>query len=873
MCSHYNQKHPSEKLQWKEVFLDIEEPHQLVKDIEPYLLQVKIKYGIRKPNKENNQLRQYQCPYCNYTCNFNSSYNRHLRIHAGKKPYKCGYCNFHAREPYVIRKHSKIKHLNEEVKIEKDIYYNVPYRYSNESKIKSTINTKIKLKNQNKQKSKKVSEKVDNSNLDMELVSNSFALKNSTVINQIKPSLISKYKLHMKENEFEKDQDYNNYEANKDLKDSYMHSEVAIESKETKVATSNKEIVYSKNTILNNFTNFTSNDLQNTQLKLRYDSVEKTINMDSPLLKVSENIKGSHQNSVNASKSKSEFIFENDAKSLMLIQCPLSSDKQKLCQETSNVNKNLSKVDGIDANLTKKSEDNCLNLKKFYQQQDEAVSKRHSIILCEDNDFNNKTVVIRLCSVNLEEITGDNFKTKLSESIRIDNIKEMYETLSANGDISVDTYDVAINSSHEISQCESFLSLKQRNQECSNTIETEKEIQDAKINESLQLETNSNVINEFEILKSSVIYPNQNKGYKELDVHKCGLKVDYFENNIGCLTDLMPQDLSNDPVTIPSVLNQNMLGLDYQNRDYFSPDKIRNMMNNLGNGRIECTICSVTTTRRAFYKHAKKHFNIKPFQCGYCNYRSIEKSKIRVHNSFCHPGSQCIIIKLSPNTASMDVALSNLESTEYSDAIDFSKNVSSHSNDKKKKLNVRGKLSTKLRVKETESLSASGWFRCPVCQKELRYHLPTLRRHLYTHFNYKPFKCGLCPFTASDGGEVRGHHITHRSTDEAKVEISGAVMHPDLAKLLVDSFGYSQLNHHEIDFPSKKKIKRKNASVSNVTMGNLEQEEILSSAGSKDNICSDSTNYKERDLNEFHLSPDCICENGDVKHVRVTGVI
>lgn len=765
MSSHYYQEHHSKKPQWKEVFLDIGGPNQLVKDVEPYLLEVKIKYGIRKPNKTSNLKRQYQCPHCDYISNFNSSYNRHLRIHGGKKDFKCGYCNYHAREAYVIHKHSTKMHLNQEVKIEKDIGYNVPYRYSKQSKIESTKKSDIKAKNKNMQCSftsstfsnDAISEKVETFISDEGPISNPDISKTDNV----NVSLISRDNKQISDYEIVKSWDHSYYEKNKVTKVSYVYAEGTRESKEENIVSLKKEKEHSVNSSLEKNGNTNLQDMQLKRVKKIYESEKTFTNLDLRLIEESENIQISCQNNINVNKSRSE--FENDARFLKVKQYPLATDKLEVRQERSIINKDLTRVGCVDVDFSDNLKD-YINSNKIVQQQNDSISELPSIVLCEDTDFETEAVII--LSIDREEVIDNRFKTKLP-IIPGDNMKEINEILSTNNDSSIGTCNVVGNS----------LFSKQGWLECPKITEIEKEIKDKSI-----------TIMEYENFKDSETYKKGDKKDNEFDVH---------ENRLGnkCPKNLFIPPKLNNPYASDG-MTQDMIGLDYQNRDYFNPDKIRNMMKIVGNGRLECSICNVTTTRRAFYKHAKKHFNIKPFQCGHCNYQSIEKSMIRVHNSRCHSGSQCVIIKLSPKTASKlskDLELIKHKSNDFSDSLNLRKNMSGHNTENCVKNNPEENLNIEPRVLKNKSISASnqvGSFKCPVCGKELRYHLPTVRRHLYTHYNYKPFKCGLCHFTASAVGEIRGHHVTHRTTEEARIESSGAVMDPNLTKLLEDSFGY-----------------------------------------------------------------------------------
>lgn len=753
MSSHYYQEHPSKKIQWKEVFLDIGGPNNLVEDVEPYILQVKVKYGIRKPNKTSSLQRQYQCPHCDYISNFNSSYNRHLRIHGGKKDFKCGYCNFHAREAYVIHKHSKKMHLNCEVKIEKDIGYNVPYRYSKQPKISSFIESEIKTKKQDDPgrltsstlSNDAIKEKVETFISDKGPNSICATSKISNVVNA---SITSRHSKQILDYGIEKLWDHSYYEKSKVSTDAILYDKERRDLK-VNVVSLNKGREYVIETCLEKNE---INNLNNKELKVieKYEGDKTSINLESQLFEESRNIEMSHQKEVSNSKSRSE--FQTDARSLTLKKGHLTNYKSEMNREISIVDKNTTKINGAEVYLSENQKDHISSKKNDF------ISDQPSIVLCENNDFESDTILI--LSID-QEVIENTFNTNVPIILN-DDMKGINETLPANNDSLIGVNNTGGDSFSE-----------EGSKECPKVTETENKMIN-KIIPSI----------EYENTKDSEIYEKDN----EFDVHKKGLENDNLQKT------LVPPILSNVPYASDWV-SQN-IGLDYQNRDYFNPDNIRNMMKILGNGRLECTICCVSTTKRAFYKHAKKHFNIKPYQCGHCNYRSIEKSMIRGHNSRCHSGSHCVIIKLSPKNASnlsQDLLLSKHKIGDDSDLLGFENNMSNHITDKSMKLNFEEDLNTESRNIKNKPISASNQLRlfiCPVCQKELRYHHPTVRRHLYVHYNYKPYKCGLCHFTSSTAGEIRGHHVTHRTTEEARIESSGAVMNPNLTKLLEESVGY-----------------------------------------------------------------------------------
>ncbi|XP_068086769.1 uncharacterized protein [Anabrus simplex] len=48
-----------------------------------------------------------------------------------------------------------------------------------------------------------------------------------------------------------------------------------------------------------------------------------------------------------------------------------------------------------------------------------------------------------------------------------------------------------------------------------------------------------------------------------------------------------------------------------------------------------------------------------------------------------------------------------------------------------------------------------------MCQKVMRCNSSNLRRHLYKHFHYRPFKCGYCEYKGLSTSEVIQHTVSH----------------------------------------------------------------------------------------------------------------
>ncbi|KAG8225776.1 hypothetical protein J437_LFUL005735 [Ladona fulva] len=189
-------------------------------------------------------------------------------------------------------------------------------------------------------------------------------------------------------------------------------------------------------------------------------------------------------------------------------------------------------------------------------------------------------------------------------------------------------------------------------------------------------------------------------------------------------------------------------------------------------GKHSFCICGARTVNKAFYKHIKKHLDFKPYGCGYCYYRSIERAKVRVHHAFVHPGVPLIVKEY------WDDKKEDLEERENeklgqelgtTSNIDVVSNVSSQ--------NVLEKSSPRHR--------ATVDFHCPICGKKISFHSYTIRRHIFAHYDYRPYQCGQCDFRGCSPGEVKQHSVYH-GADICPVVISSGQQPPDGLEQLVD---------------------------------------------------------------------------------------
>ncbi|XP_047478689.1 uncharacterized protein LOC125031789 [Penaeus chinensis] len=798
--SHFRRKHPTHSPKWQKVTLEKGGSDALVEDVGPYLRLITRKYGVRQPKKEKKWMRQYRCPHCDYICSFNSSYNRHLRLHKGVKPYKCGYCDFHGREAYVVRKHCSKVHKGKEVLVENDKNFKAPYRFESRTKIE---------------------------NYEWISCPGNEGLKNN--VNQENESC-----------QLSKGSDKEPAEA-RTLSTSAMTAQAPVECSDEKVL-----IAGSSASFAQKFECLTFKTLSVMAEDQVVNNLHVQQDQSGPL--VTQGLEPNSKRSANLRRQMEKVVTDT-------LECEESSSKKDLNYEVAAITN-----PSLQPNSAESSNPELCNLRPNFELQPENQSVKVKT-------FKVKHTPQSKC-VNVNEIWTDAKKlpsTVLESEISNTNVDRVETSLDSMkcepsfcsiSSVSLDCEDgsdktfvielsATDNEGFTVKEVPGFkklekLSHKNSEEPVSLYVDTKRV---NKTHQSLPVQSENKAVasslsKDFSITEPTTSKKNVNKlitaeatksGNSEANPSN-GLEST-LHTHIAFLTDSLVQRLSSPISATPGVMTRDLLGLDYSNSDYFSSEKVRLMMKKKSGGRVKCNVCGVTTTYRAFYKHAKKHFHIKPFKCGYCSYRSIEKSRIRVHNTFCHPNRPCIILKLSPETAGITAGGTHQTSikmgqpdpgrppnrtnkvddetfTTFPDAggsVRDSNNTNicnkilpSNSNSCESQVAINKKVADKIVDHHSSSTTSTvvsnvspgpSTFHCPICYKQLQIHTPSIRRHLYSHYGYKPYKCGYCNFTAIGQNEIRAHHVTHGFATVPKVESSGIAMPAGLTSYVNELLG------------------------------------------------------------------------------------
>ncbi|XP_071531223.1 uncharacterized protein [Panulirus ornatus] len=824
--SHYRRKHPSESPQWQTVLLEKGGGDALVDDVAPYLKLVTAKYGVRQPKKEGKWVRQYRCPHCDYTCNFNSSYNRHLRLHNGIKPYKCGYCDFHAREAYVIRKHCAKVHKGKKTVIENDKDFKAPYRYA--SRVKKE---KYEWLDYNETEEEDFNHGATH---DVLLPLQSGVKEESeSVLSQIKDDTCR------------------------------IHTDSKVRENESSLGNAVQSVSLGVDMNVCSSIRGTVSLCENLGREQYHTEMPRKI---SPKTQPKRIVKPSGE----SQKSTPRYLLQGSV--------PVKVKTFKLSHE---LRGRIGKKGGVKINrpdtcfrqleIEPQNDDSLMSEKKLVTSshpENEDICCSISVSVAEICDMNENTVVMHLGTVNSETLNLEKI-TYCTSSVEIQGSPAVVEKCSETSN--PDPSESNVGNLGCLSE-----DVKGRTRDGATDTEATKRDSTCKDNAVLVKEPDVKQCEDQQVphkLEPLVCVPTE------------GLENN-LHTHIAFLTDSRVQRLSNRISATPGVMTRDLLDLDYSNNDYFCSEKVRLMMKKKKGGRVKCRECGTTTTYRAFYKHAKKHFNVKPFKCGYCSYRSIEKSKIRVHNTFCHPSNPCIILKLSPETAGINTSetkpsheneflLSGTEEDGKFETVQASSSESTLSVTDRNSLNSitdtfipkRKRVYPNVNKSATQvnSLTApSGGtlggkvsaphrqppFQCPICFKCLQKHTPSIRRHLYSHYGYKPYKCGYCTFTGIGQSEVRAHHVTHGFTTPPKVEPSGIPMPLGLTPYVNDI-----LTHHRGGRPPNK---RKGQPCQQNVASQLKQ----APSGETDLLWVEPETVSKEDLTAIYLTPQDNSQQG-----------
>ncbi|XP_064093016.1 uncharacterized protein LOC135205794 [Macrobrachium nipponense] len=798
--SHYLRMHPNETPKWKKVVVAEGGSDALVEDASPFLKMVSVKYGVRKP-KEKNWVRQYRCPHCSYTCNFNSSYNRHLRVHNGVKPFKCGYCSFHGREAYVVKRHCIKAHKGKDILVENGQDFKAPYRYAKRIK-KEAVEWDESCQVVEKGANNLASQSSNDLSLNIKVEVQSEELSKS---NTLKESSDSQIQFKDGDKKYSENKAAENSDGS-DLyqtKDSTVYQCLVLSSGKNKDDCTEKPVI-NQNDSASCFSVYSRDDCKKNiekplddecQIPLE-NSKKDTINI-SPLL--GPVVKGS------------SFIHTQECATSKVEKCfPELENVRNLPEGYSSAQHQM--IHTIKVKTFRGNTESSIAPLKEKEDIFEEGNPSHMQIHC-DNDRTLST--IDFSSSYVIDPSADSFPNSVFEAVVINlYANESYtprELITHNSterleDGCVFNEKICTISDHEDSPLNLIVSdfevqLSDRRKTFCNPEESSKPnpVQLVKSSEKCVKVSGESLDGiSFTIEKSSDLPPE-------------GLE-NTLHNHITFLSDSLNQRVSNRISAPPGVMTRDLLCLDYSNSDYFSSEKVRTMMIKKKGGLVMCAECGVTTKYRAFYKHAKKHFNIKPFRCGYCLYRSIEKSKIRVHNAFCHPSKPCVILKLSPDSAKVSDATHHSLSSNTSD-VSASKHILEGENSlsengeiypsllKSTKTSEHDNRNKDIKRESKKNSTSSGrsshkikLFQCPICCKVMKNHTPSIRRHLCSHYSYKPYKCGYCAFTAIGQTEIRAHHVTHGSLNPPKIESSDAPMPLALTQYLKDLLGQHRGN-------------------------------------------------------------------------------
>ncbi|KAK7066527.1 hypothetical protein SK128_022365 [Halocaridina rubra] len=800
MRYHFHRRHPKKRPEWKKISLSLKRSDIMVKDINPLLRKVIDMYGVRKPKEKKTWVRQYKCPHCDYICNFNSSYNRHLRIHEGSKPYKCVYCDFHGREIYVVRRHCLKEHKGKAVKYILDKDFKVPYRYAkknvNSANSEDMVNVEME-----KVRNPSLSSKTVSSNMEKERLpsrysaktSQSRKCKNNDSTDDTQQAVLSEDGMQLDKTVCKSGRGRRTRRVPRRFSE-YLKGMPLIKveeqdlgrlelEKEETLHGDNENVSKPSGQLVSAFNEHCFNSSS------EIDNVCKSVDVSQR--KEKELLSEVHDSLDEVCDSIPVLVLRDEPGNEVIsysVSCDTLPKPQKVTVKTSKYPETAEDLcGGMKSNKANEYDMQTVNTNTSLAAEPECVIPHIKLISVSDEatSISEKPLVMHLyadgyCTpkeyiiYNDSEIAGKSMTChQASKPIGDDSHLEVSMICDVTGiPLGIPSKDKPTRS-----VCNALNFRKSKGH-----------------NVRLGYQNSS---------KGADVVENREKNRTEevsTSVSTTGHKSSLHTPILTAANTHPQRDCIS---SIPRVKMRDWLGLDYNNSDYFSLQKVRTMMKKSKGGRVKCVVCGISTTLRAFYKHAKKHFNIKPFKCGYCSYRSIEKSKIRVHNAFCHPGNPWMILKLTPQSACTkefteeSVSSENyLPQVKHESQTDLGINgrldAKSNCNAPIEKVLNKNMLHENSEVKHpspTDGLDVKSAFQdfvfhCPICKKILKHHTSSIKRHLCSHYGYKPYMCGYCSYTAIKPGEIRAHHVKHVDISFPKIESSGVPMPPALAKYL-----------------------------------------------------------------------------------------
>uniref|UniRef100_T1IXE9 C2H2-type domain-containing protein n=1 Tax=Strigamia maritima TaxID=126957 RepID=T1IXE9_STRMM len=173
--------------------------------------------------------------------------------------------------------------------------------------------------------------------------------------------------------------------------------------------------------------------------------------------------------------------------------------------------------------------------------------------------------------------------------------------------------------------------------------------------------------------------------------------------------------------------------------------------------RFECPICHCTTNRHAatVRRHLYSHFDYRPYVCGYCGHRTFSDNDVRQHIVNSHGK---VLPKVSISDERTPSELENLLAS-VNEQLNSGSSKFPASSDPTSLVTEEGK--------RWHDILSRGV--CPWCDEFVGHFRPTAYRHLKTHFQCKPYRCGHCSFCGSERLEIKLHSATTHPNENVSV--------------------------------------------------------------------------------------------------------